>query len=194
MRANETVIFQVRRHPIGLLGIHIAAGMLLLVFAVIIYGVLPNVLTNIATSKIVAIGTLAFVVLAALVFGFLAITHRVYWGNMWILTDDSLTQVSQLSLFDKQSSQLSLASLEDVTVEQNGILPHMFNFGQIKAETAGEHSKFTFSYCPNPNQYARQILEARENFEQGKTDNYGRAPESAAATTPVTAPPAPPAQ
>jgi hypothetical protein len=74
--------------------------------------------------------------------------------------------VQQTALFNKQSSQLSLGNLEDVTVEQNGILTHMFNYGVIKAETAGERSKFTFRYCPNPNLYAQQILNAREQFEQ----------------------------
>ena len=174
MRKDEAVIFQIRRHPFGLVGIHITAGLMLLVAAVVIFGVLPHVLTTVATSRIVGIGTLAFVIIAALMFGFLAITHKVYWGNSWILTDDSLTQVTQSSLFDKQSSQLSLGNLEDVTAEQNGILTHMFNFGLLKVETAGERSKFVFLYCPNPNLYAQQILQARENFEQGRHDGYGQ--------------------
>jgi hypothetical protein len=91
----------------------------------------------------------------------------LYWGNSWVVTTDSITQVNQTGLFTRQSSQLSLANLEDVTAEQNGILAHAFNYGLLKAETAGEHSKFSFYYCPNPNLYAQQILHAREQFEQG---------------------------
>jgi hypothetical protein len=169
MEQGESQICQIRRHPIGLLGIHIMAGFMLLVSAVIIYGVLPNVLKSVATSKIIGIGTLVFVIMAALTFGFLAIAHKIYWGNRWILTSDSLTQVSQLSLFDKQSSQLSLGNLEDVTAEQNGMMSHMFNFGVLRVETAGERSKFMFPYCPNPTSYAREILQAREKFEQGRS-------------------------
>ncbi len=74
-------------------------------------------------------------------------------------------------MFDKQSSQLSLGNLEDISAEQNGILTHMFNYGAVRVETAGERSKFFFNFCPNPNYYAQQILTARETFEQGKEAN-----------------------
>jgi hypothetical protein len=158
MRKDEAVIFQIRRHPFGLLGIHITAGFMLLGAAVIIYVLLPHFLTSVPHTKLYGVGTLVFVIIAAIMFLFLAITHKVYWGNSWILTSDSLTQVTQSSLFDKQSSQLSLANLEDVTAEQNGPLSHMLNFGVLRVETAGERSKFVFPYCPNPNLYAQQVL------------------------------------
>lgn len=175
MRKDEAVIFQIRRHPFGLLGIHITAGLMLFAAAVVIYVLLPHFLTSVPHTKLYGIGTLVFVIIAAFMFLFLAITHKVYWGNSWILTSDSLTQVTQSSLFDKQSSQLSLDNLEDVTTEQNGPLSHMLNFGVLRVETAGERSKFMFPYCPNPNLYAKQVLQARENFEQGRRDNYGQA-------------------
>ena len=168
VRKNEVTMFQVRRHPIGLLGIHIIAGVMLLVIAIILFAIVPHFLKDVATSKVYGLGTLLFIVIAAITFGFLAITHKVYWGNSWILTSDSLTQVLQVSLFSKQSSQLSLGNLEDVTAEQNGIMAQIFHFGILKVETAGEHSKFTFPFCPNPEYYAQQILAAREAFEQGK--------------------------
>ncbi|MEO7364633.1 MAG: hypothetical protein ABIV43_03990 [Candidatus Saccharimonadales bacterium] len=174
MRKDEVVIFKVRRHPIGLVGIQITAGLILLGIAAIIFGVLPSVLTDVSRTSVIGIGTIAFLVSALVVAGFLLIVSKVYWGNSWILTSDSLTQVVQTSLFSKQSSQLSLANLEDVTAQQNGILPHMFNYGMVKAETAGEHSKFVFLYCPNPNRCAQLILQAREDFEQGKRDGYGQ--------------------
>lgn len=168
VRKNEVTIFQVRRHPIGLLGVHLAAGLLLVVLAIVMFVIVPTMLKDVASSKVYGFGTALYVVLAAFAFGFLAITHKVYWGSSWILTSDSLTQVLQVSLFSKQSSQLSLGSLEDVTAEQNGIIAQLFHFGTLKVETAGEHSKFTFLYCPNPTYYAQQILAAREAFEQGK--------------------------
>lgn len=177
MRKNEVTICQIRRHPIGLIGVHIMAGLMLLALAAVIFGVLPHVLTDVATSRLLAVGTLVFVLAAALVFGFLAISHKIYWGNSWILTSDSLTQVTQASLFDRQSSQLSLGNLEDVTAEQNGVLAHMFNFGVLRVETAGERSKFVFRYCPNPNLYAQKVLEAREEFEQGKQEAPQQQPQ-----------------
>jgi hypothetical protein len=127
----------------------------------------PSVLTDMDQDMVKKVGLAAFLISAVFVgiFGFIA--HIVYYGNRWILTSDSLTQISQNSLFDKQNSQLSLANLEDISAHQDGILAHIFGFGLLKVETAGEREKFAFTYCPQPNKYAQQILMAREAFEQG---------------------------
>lgn len=166
MQTGERNIFEVKRHPFGMFMTYISAGVLIVVAAIIAFIVVPMALPNSDKGQIASFGALGFIILALLVLGFVFIANKVYWGNRWILTTDSLTQVSQRSLFDKQSSQLSLGNLEDVTASQDGILAHMFGFGVLRVETAGERSKFVFQYCPNPNYYAQQILHAREVFEQ----------------------------
>jgi len=168
MRENEVEIFKIRRHPIGLIGVQLTCTILVIGIAVISYAVLPSVLSDMTHSKVMMLATLITLIAAAIVIGFLAIATKVYWGNAWVLTSDSLTQMVQTTLFNNQSSQLSLENLEDVTAEKNGILAHMFNFGLLKCETAGEHSKFSFPYCPNPEYYAQKIIEAREEFMQGE--------------------------
>jgi len=171
MRQDETIICEIQRHPIGLIAIYASFGALMLL---VLVGILmaPNVLTTFDKGSVNRIG-LALVIVAATFSSLFAwIATIVYNGNRWIITDDSLTQVNQLSLFDKQSSQLSLGNLEDVTSEKNGILPHIFNYGMLKVETAGERSKFVFPYCPDPDSYAQKILAARENFEQGRTSGH----------------------
>ena len=162
---GERVIFNIRRHPIGILGIYVSAGILLIAAAVLCF-VVPQHLGTSSGGRSAEIGGLIFVVIALIVAVFLLVSTKVYWGNQWILTTDSITQVVQTSLFSRQSSQLSLGNLEDVTAEQNGVLTHMFNYGLVKVETASERGKFSFAYCPNPNYYAQQVLAAREAFEQ----------------------------
>lgn len=166
MQPDETVVCTVKRHPIGIMGVYIGTGFLLALLAVLAFIVAPNVLTDMSRSQVTAIGSVIFIVFAILSLAFAFISNTVYWGNSWTVTTDSLTQVTQTSLFNRQSSQLSLGNLEDVTAEQNGILTHIFNFGVLRVETAGERSKFMFLFCPNPNYYAKQILDAREKFEQ----------------------------
>ena len=168
MQPGEQVICEIKRHPIGLLAVYLGSGLLLVVLAVVVFGIGPSVITSISRSQILGVGGLLFCVVALLAFGFVFVANKVYWGNRWVVTDDSITQISQTSLFDKQTSQLSLGNLEDVTVEQDGMLQHMYNFGLLRCETAGSRSKFVFPYCPNPNFYAKKILEARESFEQDR--------------------------
>lgn len=162
LRPGERVIAEIKRHPIGLFGLYLGASIIIaLAVAAAMFG--PRIIgdTSHQTTTWFMLGAAAVVALALI---FVYVGSVVYNGNRWIVTDDSITQVKQISLFSRQSSQLSLANLEDITVEQNGLLPSLLGFGILKAETAGEHSKFVFYFCPRPNEYARTILAAHEAF------------------------------
>lgn len=166
MQIGEQEIFSIKRHPIGILFTYIVAGFSLLVLAVIIFGVAPALLPE-RKDEIVRLGAGLFLIVLMITLVLVVVSHYVYWGNRWVLTSDSLTQISQTGLFNKESSQLSLANLEDITAQTNGILARVFNYGVLRAQTAGERSKFFFIYCPDPEKYAQEILNAREQFEQG---------------------------
>jgi hypothetical protein len=177
MRPEEQTVCEIKRHPIGIIGMYAAVGLLLLVIAVVAFGVAPGLLTNYSRSQVMLIGLLLFAIAALIGGTFLLIVHKIYWGNSWIVTNDSITQVRRISLFDKQISQLSLGDLEDITSEQDGVLAQMFHFGVLSAETAAATDKFTFPYCPKPTYYAQQILAARSRFEQ----NHHRDPAAQSA-------------
>ena len=152
---GEVTIFEIKRHPIGLIYIYIGISVMLLAVAALVFAILPG--AGDSSSSLAQIGTIIFLIVAILsaLYGFAA--TQIYWGNAWILT-------SQSSLFHRQSGQLSLNHIEDVTTVQAGPLPNIFGYGMLKVETAGEHEKFHFSYCPNPQYYAQKILAAREAF------------------------------
>ena len=168
LQPGETTICDIKRHPIGIVTIYVMSGFLLLLVAVLVFGVAPHLSSDSSGGPVMQIGTIILLLLAVICAAYSFITTKVYWGNSWVVTSDSLTQISQSSLFNRQSSQLSLGNIEDVSSEQNGVLTHIFNYGLLRVETAGERSKFQFIYCPNPNYYAQQILAAREAFEQGR--------------------------
>jgi uncharacterized membrane protein YdbT with pleckstrin-like domain len=171
LQDGETVVCDIRRHPIGIVSSYVVAVIFIIVAAVLAFVFVPK-LSGTAPQdvNIVYIGLgLAVIAIVAVV----GINTSVYSKNRWIVTSDSLTQITQRSLMAQQVSQLSMESLEDVTVEQNGFLQSMFNFGTLHVETAGEHSKFVFPFCPDPNGCARSILAARETYLKG--EQYGKA-------------------
>lgn len=172
MQPGEKTLFELKRHPIGIVGMYIMTGIVLVAVAVLAIVVVPNFVGDASRSQARTLGSLVFGIFTLLCLAFNYINTTIYWGNKWILTDDSITQISQTGLFKKQTSQLELSSLEDVTAEQNGVLPRMLNYGILTAETAGHRSKFVFPYCPDPNHYAQQILEARE-LEAREAKTYG---------------------
>jgi hypothetical protein len=167
MEPGEQVVCEIKRHPIGMFGIYIAAGFLIVLLGIGLFVIAPAVLTN-NRGQMISIGVVVFILAAAASTGFLFIANKIYWGNRWIVTSDSITQITRTSLFDKQTSQLSLGDLEDITAAQDGVLPQMFHYGVLSAETAAATDKFTFIYCPDPAYYARSILAARERFEHGR--------------------------
>ncbi len=154
----------IRRHPFGIVALYLQAILGLGVALGLIYFVIPGLLDGDSRAQAMHYLTLFGIAAVALTAIFLLIATAIYHQNKWIITDDSITQVSQIGLFRRQISQLSMANLEDVGSEQNGILAELFGFGTLKAETAGESSNFYFQYCPQPNKYAKIILDARERF------------------------------
>lgn len=166
MQPGERVICDIKRHPIGLLGAYLVAGIILIVLAVLAFVVLPGSAVTEGQGQNMNIAAAVFGLVAILIILFVLVANIVYWGNRWIVTSDSITQMHQTGPFSKQSAQLSFENLEAVTTEQNGIFTHIFNFGTLKAETAGERSNFILTFCPNPSYYAQKILAAREAFER----------------------------
>ncbi len=164
LQPGERIIAEIKRHPFGIISVY-AASLAALIVAGSLAVAAPTYIDSYSfngnLNTMLAVGVALFVVLMGLI---LVVATVVYWQNRWVVTDDSITQITQDSLFGRRVSQLSMENLEDVTVDQHGILPTLFNYGTLKAETAGEHSKFTFPYCPHPNKYARLILEVHETF------------------------------
>jgi hypothetical protein len=164
LQPGERVVAIIKRHPFGIVSMYVACIIGILVAAGLAFYLLPRLLDQYGTgdANIMVYSGLAIVVAGMVLI--LGIATSVYWQNQWTVTTDSITQITQKSLFTRQVSQLSMDNLEDVTVDQNGIIPHLFNYGTLKVESAGERSKFQFPYCPSPNEYARRILEAHEQF------------------------------
>jgi hypothetical protein len=164
LQPGELIVANLKRHPFGIIQLYVAGLLGIGLMVGIGFFIAPNLLdqyNNGDGMTMVIGGVLLLIALMVLVLG---VATSVYWQNEWVITTDSITQIIQTSLFNRQVSQLSMENLEDVTVNQDGIIPHMFGFGTLKVETAGERSKFIFLYCPNPNDYARKILEIHEAF------------------------------
>ncbi len=173
MQQGEETLCEIHRHPFGLLVLYAGAGFFLIAISVFAFILAPNIFGSGNQLPLVIIGFLFFF-LTVLCLIFVFVSTIVYVNNNWVVTTDSVTQIQQLSLFRKDSAQLSMGNLEDVSAEKVGVFSHIFNYGTLRAETAGERSKFVFPYCPRPHYYAQLILAAREDFVQteGKTKSH----------------------
>lgn len=160
---GESMLFVIRRHFIGILIIYleVLGGILaLMAFAYLMFSSLFSSLSP-ETYRLVMAGIV--LAMALLVF-ILFIATYIYRQSRLLLTDINLIQIVQRGLFVRKVSRLSMANVEDVSAEQKGILATIFGYGTLTVQTAGERENFIFYYCPDPNKYASQILEAHQAY------------------------------
>ncbi len=160
---NEQVIVDVRRHNIGLMLIYVGGigsivTLLVTMYLAIAYGDSFDI-----EIPAFAYGIL-FGCLIVLVSLFTYVGSRVYKSNQLVVTNENIIQVLQFSLFNRQVSQLNLAKIQDVSVDQKGIVQTFLNYGTIEIETAGEAANFKFPYAEDPNRIAKIIIEAHEDY------------------------------
>lgn len=162
INVDEIKIADIRRHFFGLfliyletvIGLGLAIG--LIFFFLSASGGNSATISSIAWFSALIVGSLGII--------FLILATKIYNTNQLIITDINVTQVLQIGLFSRKVSELTMENVEDVTAEQHGIFPTLFNYGTLKVETAGEQNNFIFKYCPNPNAYAKALQDARAAY------------------------------
>jgi membrane protein YdbS with pleckstrin-like domain len=162
LEPNEHVLTVIKRHFIGLVFAYLqvlAAFVALVALAAV---VLPGFINDL-TAGTSATLTIAAILLLTLLVLVLFLVTTIYWQNKLVLTDQALLQTLQTGPFHQKVSRLDMADIQDVTTEQKGLLPTIFNYGTLHVETAGELRNFAFKYTPDPSRYATMIIEARHN-------------------------------
>lgn len=80
-----------------------------------------------------------------------------------VLTEEAVLQVLQPSLFSSKVDQLGLQRIDDVAVHQD-FFGTILGYGKLTIETPGEQDNYEFAMVPKPQQVARAITAAHENF------------------------------
>ena len=159
---GEHVIFQTRKHFFGLAIMYLQAIVAFLVVAGLLLFLTPSVADAGNEGTIRSAVLIILVVFGGLLALIMLLVTYIYRQNKLILTNRNVTQIIQKSLFSRQVSELALNNVEDVTADKQGIWSMIFNFGEVRVETAGEQNNFHFKYCPNPNYYGQQLLDMRQ--------------------------------
>lgn len=165
---GEFVILDIKRHPIGLLIPVFATGvaLLLLMFVLVVYpsGDTSSVL-GVPAFEVIILPVLLMMTLVG-IGGFIAVW--VYLQNQFFLTNESVIQEIQHSLFSRHEQTVSLGSIEDASFKQYGIFQTMFNYGTIRLSTEGEETTYRFAYVANPRKQVAILNNAIEDFKNGR--------------------------
>jgi hypothetical protein len=165
---HEYVISAVRRHPIGMLAPLIATAfsislMLILVFNYPYISELIGLPMNMF-GLVLLMGVM--LMLLFLIGGYLAIW--VYTNNRFFLTNESVVQEIQSSIFSHKEQTVSLMNIEDASFNQRGPIQTLLDYGSIRLSTEGEETTYRFDYVANPKRQIAILNNAVEAFKNGR--------------------------
>lgn len=161
---QEELLLEIRKHIFGLFlivlsGTLIALALLATTIALASSSFLFDLGLDNAKPVIALLGFVVTVVIAIATI----IYVQLYRSNVVFITNEKIAQILYITLFNRKISQLNIGDVQDVTVSQNGFFAHIFGYGTLVVETAGEQQNYTFSFVPNPYQSAKIIITAHED-------------------------------
>lgn len=169
---GEFVIRAVKRSFIGLV-MPMLVGFLLIILALTFLLNIDSLSNNLFFSAGNVAINQANIILPTFIFIGLVligmyVIYYVYNNNEFFLTNESVIQEIQNSLFSKLEQTVSLQNIEDASFTQNGVVEHLFNYGSIRLSTEGEETTYRFSYVSKPKEVIAVLNNAVEAFKNGR--------------------------
>ncbi len=162
---GEELVWEIHKHPIGLVGIYLTGiFMTLVIMGVVIaisYFLRDQDLVELSVIRPVLVIVGGLLSLGSL--GMTAIGGYLYRSNVVFVTSEKIAQVLYKNILDRKVSQLSIGDVQDVTMSQTGLFSRLFHYGTMVIETAGEQQNYTFTFVPYPYECSRAIVGAHES-------------------------------
>ncbi len=146
MRPWEKTLMVVKRHWIILimLGVYFFMGMLIMLA---IYSFLDWGLAHLLT------------ILFWMPYSIFLYIHWLdHELDMYVITNNRIIGVEQISFLNRKVSECNLGQVQEVGSHTKGLLANLLNYGTVKIQTAWNATNFTMSYSPVPLSNSRKIL------------------------------------
>jgi len=91
-----------------------------------------------------------------------------YYLDCWVLTNERIISTESEGLFNRTESSIVYDKIQNITIEIKGFLPALFDFGDLRIETAAELGKFTFRQISNPEKVKEVIFEIQKEFQKSQ--------------------------
>lgn len=163
---GEVVIMNLHRHPIGLALPLMAGGIVILALVglLVVYPAEPDVYSLPSYGLMTLIVGLVMALAGIGTF----ISVWIYLQNQFFMTNESVIQEIQYSLFSRHEQTVSLGSIEDASYKKNGILQTLLDYGTIRLSTEGEETTYKFHYVANPRKQVAILNNGVESFKNGR--------------------------
>lgn len=171
---NEEIILFLRRHWF----IFIMRFIMILVgiFAmVLMYFLFSSFIPGFKESEYYNLFLFGESLASVFLWNFFFILWLDFYLDAWIVTNERIINIEQRGFFSRDVSELKLTKIQDVTSEIVGVIPTLFDYGNIYVQTAGEKEHFTFYQIPNPNHVKNVIVGLQEKERLAEERELGKA-------------------
>jgi len=172
-KKNEKIIKNVWPHPFIFINIFVLFGFFLLIpllIFIFLFQTYPFLLLVNPLQQILLLLCFAYY-LMVLMFGFFIWMDN--YLDFWTITDQRLVGRNQKGLFNRVVSELELYRVQDITVEQKGLLPTLLDYGDLYIQTAGEKERFVFKNAGHPVELSRLIQQLDEQAKKQHFNEIG---------------------
>ena len=155
LQVNEEVRSVIKRHPVRLWGRLIATAVIMILALILWFnfgrgdGFLSTVWTIVAVVAVVG----------GLIAGY------VFWyrynHDIWLITNQRLVDSVKSTPFSSQLNTADLRNIQDMGIRQRGIAQSMFQYGDVRCETAAAGRTFVFRGVADPQAVLHEIETAR---------------------------------
>lgn len=157
-KSYEHVVRVVRRHGITFT-LYVVIFLAMICVPPIAYYLFEDAFTNTlqgpaAIPILIMIGSAYYLALALFFYSFFV----EFYLDCWILTNDRLVDIRQISLFARTVAEVDLYQIQDVSSEVRGFFPTIFNYGNVYLQTAAHVPKFILFNVPAPDRLRQEIL------------------------------------
>lgn len=167
---GEYVIAVVRRHPIGLF-FSLGIGLLFVTLALLAlfnYDVVVQLLQLKGAGADISVMIWPIIMVIVLICLITYVAYYVYTNNKFFLTNESIIEHSQTTLFAKVEKSISLGSIEDASYSQTSMLQQLVNYGSIRLSTVGDETSYRYTFVADPKHHTDMLNSAVEAFKNGR--------------------------
>lgn len=161
---GETILYEVRRHWIVIFAYGFILGIL---------AILPSFFLGIISDYVKSSIQIPGEIWILVFFGYLLwllilwVLFFIQWTNyyldVWYITEKRIIDIEQMTLFHREISNLPFDKIQDVTINVRGLIATFLRFGDIRVQTAAEHSSdYIMRKVANPDK-VRQIIFEQHN-------------------------------
>ena len=164
---DEYVVIDVERTKVGRFFIWFCSiGIAVLLTAVSLTALLTEIMVG---GEIIAILCL-FCALISFVIG--VILNWIYGRNKLVVSNQRVFGFVQPILFSYRVQSLELEHVEDVSFDQSGILPMIFNYGSIRMSTVGDEHTYKLTFVDNPAEQIKLVKKVVNAVDEQEPTKY----------------------